>query len=47
MVTNFGFMGNKICHDIKNSLIKNRNLLIYSFVRKSSFPVELGYGTLD
>ena len=28
IVKDFGFMGNKTCHDIKNSFIKNRNLLI-------------------
>ena len=47
IVKDFGFMGNKICHDIKNSFIKNRNLLINTFVRKSFFPVGLGYGPLD
>ena len=40
-------MGNKTCHDIKNSFIKNRNLLFNTLVRKSSFSVELGYGELD
>ena len=40
-------MGNNICHDIKNSFIKNPNLLIYTIFRKSSFPIDLGYGRSD
>ena len=47
IVKDFGFMENKIFHEINNSFIKNRNLLINTLVRKSSFPVELGYGPLD
>ena len=47
IVKDFGFMGNKICHNIKNSFIENRDLLINTLVRKSSFLVELGYGPLD
>ena len=31
-------MANKICHDIRNSFIKNENLLINTLLRKSSFP---------
>ena len=47
MVKNFGFMGNKNSHGIKISFIQNINFLIYSLVRKSSFPVELKYGPMD
>ena len=46
-VKDFGFMGNNICHDIKNIFIKNGNLLINTLVKKSSSSVELGYGLLD
>ena len=37
MLKNFGFIGNEIFHDIKNGFIKNKYLLIYTLVRKSSF----------
>ena len=47
IVKDFDFMGKKICHNIKNSFIENRDLLIDTLVGKSSFPVELGYGALD
>ena len=41
IIKDFGFMGNKICHNIKNSFIENRDLLINTLVRKSSFSVEV------
>ena len=41
IVKDFGLMGNKICHNIKNSFIENRDLLINTLVRKSSFSVEV------
>ena len=40
-------MGDEIYHDINNSFIKNQHLLIYTLVIKSSFLVELRYGTFD
>ena len=46
IVKDFDFMGNKICHNFKNSFIENRDFLINTLVRKSSFPVKLGSGTL-
>ena len=46
IVKNFGFMGNEIFHNIKNGFIKNLYLCICTLVRKSSFPVELGYEPL-
>ena len=46
-VKDFGFMGNNICHDIKNIFTKNGNLLINTLVKKSSSSVDLGYGLLD
>ena len=47
IIKDFGFMGKKICHNINNSFIGNWDFLINTLVRKSSFPVELGYGPLD
>ena len=40
IVKNLGFMGNKICHDLKNSFIKNQILVIYTLVRKSFFQLN-------
>ena len=47
IIKHFGFMANKIYHEIKNIFIKSLNLLIYTLFRKSSFLVELGYRPFD
>ena len=41
LVRDFGFMGNKIYHDIKNSFIKNQDLLLNTLDKRSSFPYGL------